>query len=114
MQNQIEAKLSTLSLTELLEVQQRIKGLIHLRRRSQQKVLESQMREMARAQGLELEDVVLRDKEGARRSRKTASAQYRNPNNPLETWTGLGKRPNWLKAYLANGGSLETLKIVNA
>lgn len=113
MQNNIETQLSAMSLPDLLNVQEHIKGLINSRRRVQQKELETQVREMARAQGLELEGIVLRDKNAAKRPKKTASAQYRNPNDPTQTWSGLGKRPNWLKAYLAEGGDLEVLKVVN-
>ncbi len=111
MQSNLETQLSAMSLPDLLNVQEHVKGLIHSRRRSQQKELENQVREMARAQGLELEGLVLRDKNAARRTKKVASAQYRNPKNPVQTWSGLGKRPNWLKAYLSEGGSLEELKI---
>ncbi|WP_434516642.1 H-NS family nucleoid-associated regulatory protein [Dechloromonas sp. ARDL1] len=37
-------------------------------------------------------------------------AKYRNPNNPNETWTGLGaknKKPVWVQEYLAAGGKIE-------
>lgn len=111
MQNNLETQLSAMSLPDLLNVQEHIKGLIVSRRRLQQKELEHQVREMVRAQGLELEDIVLRDRNMVRRPKKVASAQYRNPKNPTQTWSGLGKRPNWLKAYLADGGVLERLKI---
>lgn len=29
--------------------------------------------------------------------------KYRNPANPLETWTGRGKQPRWLAAQVAQG-----------
>lgn len=31
-----------------------------------------------------------------RRTRKAGVAKYRNPANPEQTWTGRGKKPNWL------------------
>ena len=31
-----------------------------------------------------------------RRERKAGVAKYRNPANPNQTWTGQGKKPNWL------------------
>lgn len=40
--------------------------------------------------------------------------KYRNPNNPNETWNGLGatsKRPRWVQDYLAKGGTLEAILI---
>lgn len=29
--------------------------------------------------------------------RRKGKPKYRNPNNPEQTWTGRGKKPNWLK-----------------
>lgn len=29
--------------------------------------------------------------------------KYRNPSNPAETWTGRGKHPRWLAAFVAQG-----------
>lgn len=40
--------------------------------------------------------------------------KYQNPNNPEETWTGLGaisKRPVWVRKHLEAGGTLEQLLI---
>lgn len=37
--------------------------------------------------------------------------RYRDPANPFQTWTGRGKRPNWLRRYLEGGRSLEEFKI---
>lgn len=37
-------------------------------------------------------------------------AKYRNPNNPNETWTGLGaksRRPKWVVDYEAEGGNIK-------
>lgn len=35
-------------------------------------------------------------------------AKYRNPANQSETWHGgKGAKPKWIKAFLANGGTLE-------
>lgn len=36
--------------------------------------------------------------------------KYRNPNNPNETWTGMGakdKRPKWVRDFEAAGGKIE-------
>lgn len=48
------------------------------------------------------------DKPDGRKAPKPA--KYRNPNNPNETWTGLGaknKKPVWVQEYLAAGGKIE-------
>ena len=48
---------------------------------------------------LERQGLALADVFGAKRGPKTGSTiapKYRNPANPSQTWTGRGKRPNWM------------------
>jgi DNA-binding protein H-NS len=40
--------------------------------------------------------------------------RYRDPANPLNTWSGWGQRPAWLVAYLDQGHKLEEFHIPNA
>lgn len=40
-----------------------------------------------------------------------AAAKYANPDNPNETWSGRGRRPQWVKTILDAGGALEDLTI---
>jgi len=37
--------------------------------------------------------------------------KYANPANADQTWTGRGRQPNWVKAALSDGKSLEDLAI---
>ena len=37
--------------------------------------------------------------------------KYRNPNNPVETWTGRGKQPRWLRTELRSGKKLDDFRI---
>lgn len=37
--------------------------------------------------------------------------KYRNPANPDQTWSGRGRRPEWVKGHLAAGKDLEKLRI---
>lgn len=39
------------------------------------------------------------------------AAKYANPDNTRETWTGRGRKPNWLVAKLAKGASLQDFAI---
>lgn len=38
-------------------------------------------------------------------------AKYANPNDTSQTWTGRGRRPDWLIARLKKGASLEDFAI---
>lgn len=37
--------------------------------------------------------------------------KYVNPNDSSQTWTGRGRKPDWLHAHLAAGGTVESLAI---
>lgn len=39
------------------------------------------------------------------------AAKYANPDNRAETWTGRGRKPNWLVAKLAKGAALQDFAI---
>lgn len=43
-------------------------------------------------------------------SKRTNSRRYQNPNNPNETWSGLGRKPAWAKE-LEELGELESARI---
>lgn len=38
-------------------------------------------------------------------------AKYRNPDDAKQTWTGKGRRPEWIKAAQAKGVDIETFAI---
>lgn len=44
----------------------------------------------------------------AKRGRKTADGKgvkkYADPADPKRTWSGLGRRPNWINEFMANNG----------
>ncbi len=40
-----------------------------------------------------------------------SEAKYRNPENPEQTWSGRGRRPQWVHGATANGRALEELAI---
>lgn len=37
--------------------------------------------------------------------------KYKNPADPSQTWTGKGRKPNWVNEALAAGKSLDDMKI---
>lgn len=43
--------------------------------------------------------------------RSKVAPKYRNPANANETWTGRGRKPKWVEAYLADGGELDKILI---
>jgi DNA-binding protein H-NS len=43
---------------------------------------------------------------GRGRGRGKAAAKYVNPDNRSETWSGRGRKPNWLNAKLRKGANI--------
>jgi DNA-binding protein H-NS len=46
-----------------------------------------------------------------RRGRSKSAAKYANPDDRSQTWTGRGRKPNWLVARLKKGAKLEDFSI---
>jgi DNA-binding protein H-NS len=67
----------------------------------------AEMQEVARKHGVDMSEVL-----GAPRGKGSKSpAKYRNPDDPEQTWTGRGRKPNWVNSALNSGKSLEDLSI---
>jgi len=49
-----------------------------------------------------------------RRPYPPVSPQFRNPENPAETWAGRGKQPRWLSAQLRSGKRIDDFRIKKA
>lgn len=106
----------------LLQLQQLEAGIARELQRRQAVVraeLLERMKNLASAEGLTLDELRIEVAE-LRISRHTTVAQpvaarrppaakYRNPNNLSMSWSGRGRRPRWISAWLANGGTLDAL-----
>lgn len=45
------------------------------------------------------------------KGRGKSAAKYANPDNRSETWTGRGRKPNWLVAKLKKGANVDDFAI---
>ncbi|MEM7408862.1 MAG: H-NS histone family protein [Myxococcota bacterium] len=68
------------------------------------------LEEIAQRHGLTKAEVVARFR-GRRNGKPKNPPRYRNPENPTETWTGVGRRPRWVEAQIAAGKALEELSL---
>lgn len=80
--------------------------------------VQSQIKELSSSVGMTPEEIVMKMQRSRRPGRSSGSTKsaaakpgkapaYVNPENPNETWSGRGKRPNWLVEKLDNGAKLE-------
>jgi DNA-binding protein H-NS len=56
-------------------------------------------------------DEISGKKSGAGKSRAKAAPKYRNPDNAEQTWTGRGRKPQWIHDAIARGVDIADLEI---
>ena len=79
------------------------------RLREKQEVL-SEMEALAQERGFSMSELVGAKGRG-RGKASVSAAKYANPDNRAETWTGRGRKPNWLVEKLKKGANLEDFAI---
>ena len=73
----------------------------------QEKVeLKEKLASIASEAGYSLEELA-----STKTKKKPNTPLYRNPDDKSQTWTGKGRKPNWLLTALEAGKSLEDFKI---
>ncbi len=50
----------------------------------------------------------------AKPAKKPVKPKYRNPDNADQTWTGRGRKPEWVAAWIKDGKELAELAIAKA
>lgn len=104
----MEIDLDRLSLKELKDLRQKVERAISTYEDRKKREMLSEMEEVAKRHGFDLSAV---SETLAARKRGSVSPKYVNPQDPDQTWTGRGRQPNWIKAALDAGRSLEDLAI---
>ena len=117
----LEKQINKMTLEELVELHDAAGKLIKNFQKDRRKELQKQFKEMAAQAGFSLSEVVggrgaaaaaaVVSVEGKRRNYKP---KYQNPANPSQTWTGLGMKPRWVRDHLAEGKSIDDLRIPDA
>jgi DNA-binding protein H-NS len=103
--------LSTLSVAQLRDLQQQIPAEIK-RREAQEKVnILNEVRAFAKARGYAIEDLLGKEAKVKAVSGNKVKVKYRHPQNPELEWTGRGRKPKWIEAWVAGGASLDNLLV---
>lgn len=104
-----EINLTEFSVPELHQLSKDINKEIERRQVEDRRNVSSQMKQLASSIGMTVEEIL--GLEMAKKSKTQGQPKYQNPENPQQTWTGRGKRPNWMKEALEKGKTLEELGI---
>lgn len=97
-----------MSLKELLDHEPRLQRAIAAAKERERAEIKHKIATLAENSGFSVSELF-----GAGRGGKgrTVAAKYANPDNRAETWTGRGRKPNWLVAKLSKGGKIDDFKI---
>ena len=103
--------LSTLSVTQLRDLQQQIPAEIKRREAVEKVNVLNEVRAFAKSRGYAIEDLLGKDAKIKATSGNKVKAKYRHPENPELEWTGRGRKPKWVESWLASGATLDNLLI---
>ena len=99
--------LEKLSYVELLDLQKQVEALIVERRAAEARAVKEQIQELAAKAGFSAGELF-----GGRGGKRGASAvKYRNPKDAGQTWTGRGRKPNWLTEAVKKGAKIESFEV---
>lgn len=95
--------MSSDELKQLISDAQKALKTVNTRRKAEAK---RAAEKAAKEFGFSLEDVLDAPAKGSK-----GAPKYANPANPSQTWTGRGRKPNWVIDALNSGKSLDDLAI---
>lgn len=107
------SKIDKLSYAELVELKSRIEDMIDERKADEKAKVRAKVAQLVAEAGFDLDEVVAMRRTTGQAKKKVAKVapKYRNPNDASETWTGRGRKPNWLVAELDAGRDQEDFRI---
>jgi len=103
--------LSAMSRKELLQLQKDVeKALKDAEQRERREALAAAEKAAAEF-GFSLSDLSADAKPRGGAKKSKTPAKYRNPENPAETWSGRGRKPQWVHDALAKGVDISEMEI---
>ena len=93
--------LGKMSVKDLRALRDRVDQAITEREREERAELKTKMAELASKAGFSVDELF-------GKKRAAIAVKYRNPTDPSQTWTGRGRRPNWV---VKASGDVERFRI---
>ena len=98
--------LKGLNVDQLSELVGKVQTEMASREKRRRQELRAELERRVAAEGYKMGDIFpeLGTSAPAGRRRRKMPAKYRNPQNPEETWTGIGRSPKWVQEILSERG----------
>lgn len=101
--------LDTLSLDELEKLHKDVAAAIKSYQQRKKDEAKAVLEKKAQELGFTLDEFL--DDTKKKSKPKKISPKYADPSDPSQTWSGRGRKPRWVETYLAQGKTLEDLRI---
>lgn len=111
----MEMQIETMDKEGLMKLKADVEAQISLREKENRKAALEAAEAAAREHGYALRDL-LPGTQAVKPGKKSKTptnrpAMFRDPENPALTWSGRGRRPNWMKEAVEKGLTEEDLRI---
>ncbi len=101
--------IDTLSIAQLKSLLEQIPGEIKRREKEEKAKALAALEAVAAEHGFKLNELLETGKKPAETTK--VAVKYRHPANPDLAWTGRGRQPKWVVAFIKVGGTLEHLAV---
>lgn len=98
-----------MSLRDLMELDLKVQKALGIAKERERAELKHKIAAMAEDSGFSVSELF--GGRGAAKGKSSGIAKYKNPDNSSETWTGRGRKPNWLVAKLGKGAKMADFEI---
>ena len=115
----MQSDMSQMSLSELKKLKTSVAKEIDKRGNQSKQAILKQVKKLCSEHGLEMGELFpakeakpLQAKKQTKstKPKKTIEPVYFHQADPSKTWTGRGRKPEWIVTWVENGGNLEDLK----
>ncbi|VFN01306.1 MAG: nucleoid protein H-NS [Candidatus Kentron sp. G] len=100
--------LTSVNFADLIELRDEVEASIDARKKEEKQQLLQEIRRMVSEKGFSMGEI-FNEPDLIRKS--PVLPKYQNPDNPGQKWSGRGRQPRWVVAYLEQGKSLDDLLI---
>jgi DNA-binding protein H-NS len=99
-----------MALKDLLDIELKVKKAIGIARERERSDVKEKIVALASGSGFSVTELFGASGRVSTKGR-TVAAKYANPDDRSQTWTGRGRKPNWVVAKLARGAKIDDFAI---